>query len=213
MLSDTPRLETASNKIDFPASHEDTELLLGAMRQSKVIEVKDWTTAQRLLKICRQFDLNLVGCGIASQLGPMVEKAPLQIFAIASQFNNLPLARMALAKYAGIYGIAAHMDVMFSLRDLGDCTVPYLLAMARCLYICDQQNMCISEGEWKRAVSYFKPEVSGRMSRRACLVSSREVSRKSERPSRVIGHLASLHIHSFDHACRCRRMSPSVAAR
>lgn len=96
MSSDTPKLDTASNKIDFPASHGDTELLLSAMRQLQTIKVDDWPTAQRLLKVCRQFDFALVGDIIASQLGQLVDQAPLQIFAIASQYDNLALAKMAL---------------------------------------------------------------------------------------------------------------------
>jgi hypothetical protein len=159
MLSDTPKLETSSNKIDFPASHDDTELLLGGMRQSYMIKVKDWTTAQRLLKICRQFDFALVGGSIASQLTPFVSEAPLRIFSIASQYNNIALARAALASYDRIWFNNGSYPVDFSLATMGECSVPYLLGLADCIYHCQRSSNVITQEAWKSKVSSFMPKV------------------------------------------------------
>lgn len=128
-----------SNKIDFPASYSNTVLLVGAMRKLSTIKVNDWSTAQRLLKICRQFDFALVGSSIASQLGPFVKEAPMRIFAIASQYDNVALARIALASAPIVWSARAkefYLDNTFKLSELGDCSVPYLLALTECVYGC-----------------------------------------------------------------------------
>lgn len=171
-----------SNKIDFPASYSDTVLLVGAMRKSSTIKVKDWTTAQRLLKICRQYDFAFVGSSIASQLGPFVKEAPMRIFAIASQYDNVALARIALGSSPIVWkerNKQFYVDNTFKLSELGDCSVPYLLALTECLYGCGLmsergetksviRNRPVSLGEaqsasmalrWESEVANFLPKV------------------------------------------------------
>lgn len=121
MLSDTPKLDTSSSKIESPALHSDNEILVEAMRRWAGIQVRDWNTAERLLRICGHFDINFVGSSIASQLGPLVDAAPLKIFAIASQYNDLALARMALASsHKQLWQSEAGARIHFNLQDLGD---------------------------------------------------------------------------------------------
>lgn len=136
-LSEIPSDVNETNKIDFPASYSDTVLLVGAMRKLSTIKITDWSTAKRLLKICRRFDFALVGSSIASQLGPLADQAPMRIFAIASQHDNVALARIALAAAPiGWYTQDNYVGNKFKLSELGDCTVPYLLALTECVYAC-----------------------------------------------------------------------------
>lgn len=163
MLTDMPKLETPSNKIDFPVPFEDTELLLGAMRKSSTIKLGikagDWFAAQRLLTICRQFDFAFVGGIIASQLTPMVSLAPLEIFSIASQYNNIALARAALASYYNVWINNPRDPFNISLPVLGECSVPYLLGFIDCIFFCRREGNLITEEAWKSKASSFMPKV------------------------------------------------------
>lgn len=62
----------------------------------------------------------------------------MRIFAIASQYDNVALARTALA--SPIVWSAGdkkfYLDNTFKLSELGDCSVPYLLALTECVYGC-----------------------------------------------------------------------------
>lgn len=158
MLSDTPKLETTSKKIEFPASQEDTEFLLAAMRQPNTTKAKSWPTAERLLKICRQFDFALVGSSIASQLDPLAG-CPLRMFSVASQYNNIALARTALASWDRVWSNNPHFSADLSLALSGGCSVPYLLGLLECIDLCPRKDNVITQEAWKSKVSAFMPKV------------------------------------------------------
>jgi hypothetical protein len=102
MLSLPRTLEDSPPKIDFPATLAETEILVRIMHQGNFRSVRalePWSTIEKLLELCRRFDFAVIRQCVSSQLAPYVTMEPLKVFAIASQYDNIALARLALLEY------------------------------------------------------------------------------------------------------------------
>jgi hypothetical protein len=160
MLSLPRTLEGSPPKIDFPATLAETEILVRIMRQGNFRSVRalePWSTIEKMLDLCRQFDFAVIRQCISSQLAPYATMEPLKVFAIASQYDNIALARLALSKYRQPAGGAKSA---FPLSELKQCTKTYLIALVRTVYTCqrDAENS-IPYAHWRDAVLSFEPEV------------------------------------------------------
>jgi hypothetical protein len=97
----------------------------------------------------------------------------MRIFAIASQYDNVPLARMALASAPIVWSARDknfYLDDTFKLSELGDCSVPYLLALTECVYGC---GLMSQRGKtptapatviWEFEAAHFLPKVGSLLS-------------------------------------------------
>lgn len=158
MLSLPRTLEGTPPKIDFPATLAETEIIVRIMRQGNFRSVRalePWSTIEKVLELCRQFDFAVIRQCLSSQLAPYATMEPLKVFAIASQYDNIALARLALMEHRLPAGGA---EEAFPLMKLKECSKPYIIALVRTTYSCRRDGP-ITFSDWRDAVLIFQPEV------------------------------------------------------
>lgn len=127
------------------------------MRQgnSRLVRAPEpWLTIEKLLELCRQFDFAVIRQCV-SQLRPYTTLEPLKVFAIASQYDNIALARLASSEYREPQ---SGPQAGFPFADLKECSKPYLIALIRAVYTCEEQlEQSITFPAWRDAVLRLVP--------------------------------------------------------
>lgn len=166
MMIDTPTLGGDKARIDLDITKAQADKLVGVMAGSETLDFESLNEAIPFLQFCRQFNMGILATAALGRLFRFAPGDSMRLFSIASQWDDITLARAALLEY---YQLTKKQLVEgFSHQDLGDCTTPYLLGLITVLNNCgryaeygDHGQACsIKVDVWQGCVRSFAPKRS-----------------------------------------------------
>jgi hypothetical protein len=164
MMTDTPKLGGDKERIELDITKAQADKLVGVMAGSETLEFVTLDEVTHFLKLCRQFSMTILATAALGRLFKFAPGNPMRLFSIASQWDDITLAKAALLEYDKLS--RKQLTEGFPHKDLGDCTTPYLLGLIdvlnRCMRHAEPHDFgrpeSINVDVWKRSVRSFAPK-------------------------------------------------------
>ncbi|WVQ62509.1 uncharacterized protein L199_000651 [Kwoniella botswanensis] len=126
MLID-PGLKPTAISLEVPSG--DLKLFLDLMHQSEPDMSNNWPQCKRVIDLCLLYDCKIVLERLRFRLKPLAHQAPWEIFCMASQCEDVSLARKALKSMGNDEEHRTLVLTSLSLKDATRPSLPFLLGL------------------------------------------------------------------------------------